>query len=141
MASNSDYPQPTTAATYSGRAGYYLIEELNWPVVDHNKIRNEASGDVAMIYHKLFDEIRDAYKFADKGRNQNADALEELLALGAHFKGQVGPLKSLRDVHSRAKMVAIRNHWQAFCGSKGAAMKTLYGIEKQAMWLFEGRCF
>lgn len=130
MASNSNYPQPSTAATYSGRAGYYLIEELNWPVVDHNKFRNEASGDVPLMYHKLLDEIRDAYKFADKRRNKNADALEELLALGPKFKEQVGPLPSLRDVRSRAKMVAIRNIWQAFCGSTGDAMKTLYGIEK-----------
>lgn len=130
MASNSNYPQSSTAANYSGRAGYYLIEELNWPVIDHNKLRNEASGDVAVTYHKLLDEIRDAYKFADKRRNQKADALEELLALGPKFKEQVGPLPSLRDVRSRAKMVAIRDIWQAFCDSKGNAMKMLYGIEK-----------
>ena len=99
------------------------------PAVDHYKLRNEASGDVAVKHHKMLDKIRDAWIFAGS-HYENPNALRDLRALEPEFIQQVGRVKSLREVGSRAKMTAIRDIWQAFCDSKGNALKTLYGIEK-----------
>ena len=129
MASNSNYPQPSTAATNSGLKPRGVLTELAaFDHRPHDSLPQEAFTDNGEKYHKALDEIRDAFNLA-----KDNVALAEILQLSPEFAEAVRGDPNLRMVCSFRQMAAVRNIWAAFkkdqVTKRGSnAMSTFYGI-------------